>query len=215
MMDDRFDEMLREAAQEYNRPPDNTPRDLMWARIQAVRRERARRRQRLQVLRSPWVRWSMGIAAALVIGIAIGRYAGENGGEPQVVTRPEAAAPADREPSFPNLALQLATTQHLSRAEAILTSFRVDPEIGQMDPQFFFAVRQLLTSTRLLLGSPAAADPAVRELLEDLELMLAQISQVSYDNEVDLDVIDEGMESSSLLPRLRSAIPAGRFAAGA
>ena len=40
MTDDRFDERLRQAAQEYHRPP-ATPREELWTRIQA---ERARRR---------------------------------------------------------------------------------------------------------------------------------------------------------------------------
>ena len=36
MIDDRFDDQLREAARDYNAPPE-TPRDLMWERIVAER----------------------------------------------------------------------------------------------------------------------------------------------------------------------------------
>jgi hypothetical protein len=38
--------------------------------------------------------------------------------------------------------------------------------------------RDLLTTTRLLLDSPAGADPARRELLETLELVLVQIARL-------------------------------------
>jgi len=42
MTDDRFDWVLREAAQDYHRPPD-TPREEMWQRIEAARRARRAR----------------------------------------------------------------------------------------------------------------------------------------------------------------------------
>ena len=38
--DERFDEFLRAAAQDYHRPPE-TPRDAMWARIETARRAQA------------------------------------------------------------------------------------------------------------------------------------------------------------------------------
>ena len=44
MMDDRFEDVVRDAARDYNEPPE-TPRELMWARIEATRAERARRQQ--------------------------------------------------------------------------------------------------------------------------------------------------------------------------
>ncbi len=37
MSDDRFDEWVREAARDYNRPPDIPPRDAMWDAIQSRR----------------------------------------------------------------------------------------------------------------------------------------------------------------------------------
>lgn len=213
MLDDRFEDTLRDAAQEYNRPPE-TPRELMWARIEATRRERARQRGRFQTLRAHGLRWGIGVAAALVIGIAIGRYT-MNGSE----TRPIAVGPtreAGPAPGAATMAFRLATTEHLTTAEAILTSFRADPRIGEVDAEFFDVVRRLLSSTRLLLDSPAAEDPAIRELLEDLELVLVQISQLSYqDGEGEIEIIDEGMENRGLLPRLRSFIPAGPVVAGA
>ena len=36
MLDDRLDDQLRDAAKDYNDPPE-TPRDAMWERIDAMR----------------------------------------------------------------------------------------------------------------------------------------------------------------------------------
>ena len=70
--------------------------------------------------------------------------------------------------------------------------------------------RDLLTTTRLLLDSPAADDPRMRALLEDLELVLAQISQLEAGRDSrNADLITQDMDQRSVLPKLRSAIPAG------
>src|SRR3954470_5948392 len=89
----------------------------------------------------------------------------------------------DRLPSSPSgssSAYQLTTMQHLSEAEALLTSFRSRSTADQqMDAQLGAWARQLLSNTRLLLDSPVANDPQRRPLLEDLELVLVQIVQLS------------------------------------
>lgn len=69
---DEFDERLRRAASEYNRPSE-TPRERMWAEIRAQRTQRGALRPDTPAYRRPL--WYMPAAAAalLVIGIAIGR----------------------------------------------------------------------------------------------------------------------------------------------
>ena len=70
------------------------------------------------------------------------------------------------------------------------------------------AARQLLAGNRLLLDSPAARDAPTRRLLEDLELVLAQIAQLSPGSPgEDLKLIREGIERGDVIPRLRSAVP--------
>lgn len=211
MMDDRFDDVLRDLAQDYNPPPE-TPRELMWARIQAVRQEREQRRRQLRVLYSPWTRWGVGIAAALAIGIGIGRFALQQGpGVGPVAATPEPAAAGADSPVPSQLAYRVTATQHLSRAELFLTSFRAGPQPGATGSEFWRGAGELLSSTRLLLDSPVANDAVLRGLLEELELVLVQVVQLSYEQgrETELELITEGIERKGLLPRLRTAIPAG------
>lgn len=203
---DQLDERLRQAAQDYHRPP-ATPRDEMWAAIGRVRA--ARQADRRVVVIRPWLRWGMGIAAVLALGIAIGRLsvsrlAGPAAGA--IATAPESTADSDAV----GVAYQVATTQYLSRTEALLTGFRAEGRRASTDPHFVQAARDLLGTTRLMLDSPAARDPRLKALLEDLELVLAQITQLPSDKSTDSrDLINQGLDQRSVLPRLRTAIPAG------
>lgn len=207
MMDERFDDVLRKAAREYHAPPE-TPRELMWARIEAIRRERAGRGRRLRILHSPWTRWGLGLAAALAIGIGIGRLGSRSGVEPLAVGPGPGAV---RETGArAGLAYRLVATEHLSRAETFLTSFRSNPPAGDADSEFWSSAGELLANTRLLLDSPAAADPVFRELLQELELVLVQIARLSFERgDTELQLVTEGIERRGLLPKLRTAIPAG------
>src|SRR5437667_96037 len=94
MMDDRLGERLEQAARDYHRPP-ATPREELWARIQA---ERARRRSAPRVVRlRPWFRWSLAAAAVLLVGVLIGRATVQRGAG--VALRPTSAPAADLRPA--------------------------------------------------------------------------------------------------------------------
>lgn len=201
MNDDRFEQQINEAVRDYHRPPE-TPRDEMWAAIEA---ERVRRRTapRVVVLRPVW-RWGIGMAAVLVLGIAIGRRL-----QPTADRTQTSAAPATRPGD--GLAYQLAAAQVLTRAEIVLTSFRADARTGgRPDSQFLDQARDLLGSTRLLLDSPAGQDPRLKPLLEDLEVILAQIAVLSTSRDTaDVEIINQGIDQRSVLTRLQTANPAG------
>jgi hypothetical protein len=78
---------------------------------------------------------------------------------------------------------------------------------GRADQRFIARASELLTTTRLLLDSPAAADPKVRALLEDLELVLAQVAHLETEQgRVELELIAQALEQRDLLPRLHSAV---------
>ena len=198
MTGDRFERLLRDAAQAYHRPPE-TPREEMWRRIVAAR---ARRQQHVLV-QHRWLHWGLGIAAVLVLGIGIGRWTarGPQGTETNV----------GRVPNEPGtLAYRVAAAQYLSRTEALLTGFRTEARPSAPDAQFAAQARDLLTTTRLMLDSPAARDGRLKALLEDLELVLAQIAQLpAGGDKEDVQLITQGLDERSVLLRLRTAIPAG------
>ena len=112
---------------------------------------------------------------------------------------------------------RLAARQTLVQAEALLTAYRAsddqhrDQESMQQAGRW---ARDVLTSTRLLLDSPAASDPQMRALFTDLELVLAQIVQLSGAplQAGERELIERAMRDRDLLPRLRSALPAGATA---
>jgi hypothetical protein len=199
MTDDRFERLLQDVARDYHRPPPETPREEMWRRIQAAR---AARRRRTGV--RPWLGWGVGIAAVLALGVAIGRWT-VGAGSPLMPRAPSALAPDQG-----SLAYGVAAAQYLTRAEALLTGFRSETRAGRPDAQFAAQARDLLTTTRLMLDSPVADDPRLKGLLEDLELVLAQIAQFpAGGGKEDLQLINQGMEQRSVLLRLRSANPVG------
>jgi hypothetical protein len=106
-----------------------------------------------------------------------------------------------------------AAAQTLVQAEALLTAYRADE--GARDPlamqQAARWARDVLSSTRLLIDSPAGRDPQMRALFTDLELILAQLVQLSGTplQASERELIERAMRERDLLPRLRSAVPAG------
>ena len=135
------------------------------------------------------------------------------GSQPQSVrvaygTRGLSAPPANTGASS---AYQLTAVRHLSEAEALLTSFRTRTTADQqMDAQLGSWARELLSNTRLLLDSPVANDPQRRPLLEDLELVLVQIVQLSPGSTPqDRELIEKTLQHDHVMTRLRTAIPAG------
>jgi hypothetical protein len=232
MMDereDRLDEWVRDAARDYNAPPP-APRAEMWEAIQAGRRVARVAPRPLSPLRTP-LRYGIGIAALLALGIAIGRITVPQRTETptptgsstaQTTTQPAPDQPAvtvtpnpgsrSPAPSSPpvqgrgEVAALFATGDLLTQVETFLTEF------GTRTPVTDFAgqAQDLLTNTRLLLDSKRVADGRTRKLLEDLELVLAQIATLNpRQRRQDLDLIADGLAQSHLRTRLRNAIPAG------
>lgn len=291
--------ITRIARDTYHAPP-ATPRDEMWAEIEARLAARETEgdggdvlpladRHRASKHGSRALPWWLGIAAALVIGLGIGRLSSErgmqSGPERDSAALAEAPAPAPvdaiaaddtgadsaadsdsaageeaRDPAAGEVAdprpssdrmlagadslrpspedrqrerileavpapagdradpgpvqgsgdatlpYLVATRQHLGRSESFLTSMRAELDEGTADPQVGPWARSLLVRTRLLLGSPAAGDVETRRLLEDLELMLAQIAIAAEARDPgEARILDRGLEEGNLLYRLRSA----------
>src|SRR5215213_8961570 len=136
MMDDRFDDLLRDSAREYNDPPE-TPREELWQRIVAARegekaapREQTEKLEPLRVLPFRRLRdmrpnrpltWAAGIAAVLALGIGLGRMSVHQSATVAIKAPAPASAAATR---VSGVAYRVATTEHLSQSEAFLTLFR-------------------------------------------------------------------------------------------
>ena len=216
--DPAFDAWVAKLAPTLN-TPGAAPRLDMWKGIQAARaassEAQAGRIPGVRPLRrNPW--WLMSVvAAALLLGVAIDRYvirARERAtpGTTGVATTP----PTRQESADPARLYRLAATQTLTQAEALLTAYRAsDMSVrNSVDAQHLARWgRNVLSSTRLLLDSPAGDDPQLRALLGDLELVLVQIIQVSGAplDPADRELVDRVLEDRNLIPRIRTVVPAG------
>jgi hypothetical protein len=218
-LDRSFDELVREARRGYNAPAE-PPLDRMWAEVEARhfgggtsaagRASPAPHRRR----RPGGISWRAaiaGIAAALIVGVAVGRVSVRLDGaarDAQIAGRAGDREGATRvgvgEP------YSEATTQYLGRTAALLSTLPVDSRGGTAgerasDQRFIGQATDLLSVTRLLLDSPAASDPRLKSLLEDLELVLAQIARLpTRGDSAELDLIRMAVEQRDVVPRLRS-----------
>jgi hypothetical protein len=129
----------------------------------------------------------------------------------QPPSRPAAEFAESAEPGTD--ALALAAREHLAQAETFLVLFRASLNAGQpVEPVVPATARYLLASNRLLIDSPAAEQPGMRRLLNDVELVLAQIAQLPADSAATTDerLITDGMEQRDLLLRIRTAAGSAR-----
>ena len=217
MDDDRFDRFVRDAAPGY-RPPPPPPLEAMWARIEkahfgedgpgeipALRLEPPARR----ISRFPgwWLRAGLGIAATLLVGIGIGRVTAPTSvAMVDVAPVPASQATAAGDASSGAGAYDAATTEYLGQTAALLIALPSEARPGRTDRFFITQASDLLSTTRLLIDSPAASDPELRVLLDDLELVLAQIARLpTKRSAAELDLITEALRQRDVLPRLRSA----------
>ena len=209
MSEEKFEAWLKENADDYHRPPRDVPRDEMWDAI-----TRARQARRMPVA-SRWSsvasRWPMAIAASLLIGagIGVGYWMRGPGIAPEAVVA--TAQPADS--VIRNTTYDVASVAHLTAVESMLTSFRAT-ERTETNAALQRLARDLLATTRLLIDSPAAEDAARRQLLEDLEYVLAQIVLLDPNAPAeDRAMVDRAIAREQVLTRIRSNIPAG-FSSG-
>ena len=201
--DEPLEPSLLAAAREYHRPPE-PPREAIWRAIQAERRaERAMRPAPRQ-----WVVWAAAAAALIALGVGIGRvtWTGRSSGNAAVANwGPVVATPRVNETAY-----RLATFEHLGQSEAFLTLFRTSVRTGGQERLASVTARQLLATNRLLLDSPAGGDRRTRLLLQDLELVLAEIAQLAADPRAeDRELIRQGLDRGGVLSRLRTEVPAG------
>jgi hypothetical protein len=194
MSDDEMelDRWIEEARTTYH-PPPAPPMTEMWDDIEA----RAFGRRRASGPRR-WVQAGAGIAAALVLGFALGRGSVRG---PAAVPSPVVAA----EGAVAQQPYDRTATTLLGQTVVLLSALPADARDVSRDRKFATQASDLLVTTRLLLDSQAAADPRLHDLLEDLELILAQIARIQHGQDpAELRFITEALQERDLVPRIRA-----------
>jgi hypothetical protein len=207
---------LDELRRGYNPPPE-TPREEMWADIQArleIRGEHvvslAEARAKRPALRRRAMGWATAAAAVLVVGIGIGRLTAP--GEAPGVGMAAAPATVTQDPDV----FRAAAVNHLDRTETLLTLVRADARAGRVPPSLGEWSRTLLSQTRLLMDFQRSDDPVMAELLSDLELVLIQLVAIANEAPSDqervrseMNLALEGLEENEVLPRIQAVVTAG------
>ena len=202
MNEDRFDELMHDAQRTYRNPP-QPDFEAMWKGIEREHFGAPERASRFRLGTNRWV----GIAATLIVGIGIGRASMMLGRNASLLARPSTSVEgrvsvhADSAMARP---YELETSQYLGQTAALLVALPSELKSGA-STQFTSRAGDLLSRTRLLMDSPAADDPAMRALLEDLELVLMQVVRLQSGNRSDLDLINRALEQRDVIPRLRTA----------
>ena len=213
MTDDRFDELMRDAEKTFRTPPP-ADFDAMWKNIEAAhfgapvaRPSATMERRGFRLLSTRWI----GIAATLVIGIGVGRASTMIGRSTTSESTPRIAAIEPTPSTYADTAMarpyEVETSRYLGQTAALLIALPSEVKSGQAAEQVASRAGDLLTRTRLLMDSPAANDPQMRTLLDDLELVLMQVARLQGNgNRVDLDIINRALQQRDVIPRLRTAV---------
>lgn len=201
----QLDELLADARASW-RVPASGPDATVWDAIDDAHFGERRGGR----LAPTWRLWATGIAAALVLGVGVGRWsARDQSGIATVAASPDHGVNAAGAPG----PFSQATTEYLGETAALLAALPRNDAANGSDARFALQAGELLTTTRLLLDSPSAQDPRLQSLLEDLELVLAQIARLpARRGGEELDLIREALEQRDVVPRLRLA--AAAFSAG-
>ena len=206
MTEERLNELLDDARRTWPLPPE-PDYQAMWGRIE--QESFGARRPQAGARTPTWRTFSLGLAAALMLGVGLGRFTNNQAAPVPTV----AAQPASTDSATPaSNAYDKVASELLGRTVVLLTALPGEAR-NSSGARFSNQATELLTSTRLLLDSPAASDARFKDLLEDLELVLAQIAMLqSGRSRQEIDLITDALEERDVVPRIRSA--AARLARG-
>ena len=198
MDDKQLDDLLTDAVHSY-RPPPEAPLDAIWSRVEAE----AFTVQPAK--RAPgWRVFAGAIAATLVFGVLIGRVTASR---PVAVPLAVKSAPTPRAPCIHRAGWSATSGRRRSfSATALLAGLPADPvrnERRTARGPGTAAARHHAPAPRFP-GWPRAAHEG---LLEDLELVLAQVARLQPQRPGEsLTLINEALEERDVVPRIRSAV---------
>lgn len=207
MNEERFDELMRDAAQTFHKPP-RPDLDGIWDGVERQVWGAERSGSALQSTTRRVPRW-VPIAATLVIGMGLGRASimlNRQAPATSNIAVMTPAAPTVSTDTTMSRPYELETSQYLDQTAALLVALPLEAKSGRADPRFTSRASELLTRTRLLMDSPAADDPAMHDLLNDLELVLMQVVRLQHGSRTDLELINRALEQRDVIPRLRTAV---------
>jgi hypothetical protein len=201
MMDDkRLDELLTDATRSY-RPPPDAPLDAIWSRVDAelfaVKPMR----------RAPgWRTFAGAIAATLVLGVLIGRTTATR--ELTLPPSPkQSATPAQLASNTAAAPYQRTMQEFLGSTAVLIAALPANGRPGTNDKKIAEQAQKLLGTARLLLDSPVGREQRTKDLLEDLELVLAQVARLQSQRPGEaLTMINESLEERDVVPRIRTAV---------
>ena len=203
MSEDRLDKIIDTAADHYNVPPVNPPFEQMWTAIEAEafapKVQSIAPAPRSSLVNNPWLR----MAAVLVLGVAIGRFTTmQQPAETTDLTVASTQPAIDVEASY-----QLSAERYLGQAVTLVAGLPKQLQSGRIDSAYVARASESLTQLRMLMDSPAASNPRLRALFEDLELVLVQVVQMpATDNAIDTKLIRQAMREKDVMPRLVDAV---------
>ncbi|MEO8449920.1 MAG: hypothetical protein ABI647_09030 [Gemmatimonadota bacterium] len=192
--DEQFDKLMSESVERYRVPPE-PDLDRLWPAIEAAAlssRPRAR----------PWLAY----AAVLLAGIGLG-YGGsrlapvsQTGGT-VTAALPRADGSIHQVGTGGTPFVGIAN-DYLAKTTALLVAVASDLPSGQVAPSTVTQARHLLSTTRLLLDA-GVGDTRLRELLEDLELVLAQVVRFPDAHQTpEAALLGQTIAQRDILPRL-------------
>jgi hypothetical protein len=157
--------------------------------------------------RGRWSRTLLPLAAMLLFGFGIGQVAPRllrtpSSGAVRTASLPPNAPLDDARAPFVGIA-----ADYLERVTGLLVTLTDATRGGKAPGISIVQARDLLATTRMLMDSPQASDPHLQELLDDLELVLAQIVRLpSRATPPDVYLIDQTLNQREVLPRLRGLL---------
>jgi hypothetical protein len=202
--DPKLDALLDDAARTYRVPPE-PPLDVIWSRVEAQVFTQAPVRRTV----FDWRTLGAAIAASLVIGVVMGRASARANRGPVISVNTAVAVKATSvaAPQAAAASYQRATEEFLGSTALLLAALPRNGSAERPSALLPEQATQLLTTTRLLLDSPVGSNPRMKALLQDLELVLAQVARLRPRREkAELSMITQTLEDRDLVPRIRSAV---------
>ena len=201
MSEDRLDKIIDTAADHYNVPPVNPPFEQMWTAIESETFGRqigpVAGRKGFSLANNPWLR----MAAVLVLGVAIGRVS------TRPAPTPETPTPLNEPVVNAEASYEMSAERYLGQAVTLVAGLPRQLQTGRIDSAYAARATESLATLRQLMDSPAASNPRLRALFEDLELVLVQVVLMPANGSAfEAKMIRQAIQERDVMPRLVDAV---------